>query len=156
MHWRESGIEIEPGFGWDPPPGYAAEPFRFILLFTVTASIEEPSFMYVDAVSAEPYVTPPPQPPPIPPQGLPVTFEIKDSYGNPLYGAIYLEGYLLGYTTATVYLPSYYQTGVSYQLYTYVEGHSFQFYVTHIGEYSYSNPSQIYVVYPAIATAVYS
>lgn len=148
MIWREITTDYEQYEDWGPPPGYAASPFNYIKLLTVTTTPEEPCYIYVDAVCAGAYQYYPPTPPP---STFPITISIQDSSGNPLAGEIYLDGVLIGYTTVTINLPFYYSTGHYYQLYVtvYDQNHSFQYYTTNMGDYADINPVYFIVIYPA-------
>ena len=155
LNWYEIETVTEPGYTpSDWPEGYAPEPYRYIALAIMSTSPDINGYVYIDAVAAEPY-TPPPPPPP---SSFPVTINIRDDSGNLLAGEIYINGYLAGYTSVTVNLLGYYQTGTVYELYVTADdsNYVFQYYTASDGSSTTNNPTPLYVIQPGTITAVFA
>ena len=149
LDWYAIESVTEPGYNPpDWPEGYAPTSYRYIALAIMSTSSDFNSYVYVDAVAAEPY-TPPPPPPP---SSFPVTISIRDNSGNLLAGEIDINGYLAGYTSVTVNLLGYYQTGAVYELYVTADdsNYVFQYYTASDGSSTTNNPTPLYVIQPRI------
>jgi hypothetical protein len=160
--WEPTTSATEAGYGLEVPKGYAETPFKYIAIVAVTTDVDGiyTNHIYVDAVASNVYS---PLPPYYPPsfQGsiyFPTTFNIQDTNGNPLGGEIYLDGTLIGYTSATVDLLNYYELGRPYQLSVtaYDANYVFQYFIAHTGETTTYNPTPFCCIQPAAITAVYA